>query len=356
MAQDGYSKPVWTSEFGSLWANNNLIPYSSLTNSQALLNNLIRVSRPGNTHWYGGDVFGLYGWGSGYQVGLISLDGTKYPGYYAFRMGVRALQSCRPTYQTTSSSTSLLAITTKDTTGKVYLLISNTSSSAIAVDADLSALVSNGTGTLRQWDATHNDVVMGNPVLNAGVVSLTVPGSGAIEFEVGGGAPATSTPTSTPGGLTATPTSTSIPPTPTGTPSGGSNLVQNPGFESGTLTPWNCTGNCQVSTSFSHSGSYAVKLVSSSKDNTLTQVIGGLQPNTTYSLIGYGMLVKTGSSTNNITVSGYGGADVSSSIATTTYAPVTLTFTTGATNTTATISLFVGRGSIGVYFDDFVLQ
>jgi hypothetical protein len=48
------------------------------------------------------------------------------------------------------------------------------------VDANLSALLTSGTGTMWQYDATHLDVIVGNPVLNNGHVTFTIPGTSAI--------------------------------------------------------------------------------------------------------------------------------------------------------------------------------
>jgi len=59
-------------------------------------------------------------------------------------------------------------------------LVANNGTSALTVDANLSALLTSGTGTLWQFDATHNDVTNGSPVLSAGHVTFTIPGTAAI--------------------------------------------------------------------------------------------------------------------------------------------------------------------------------
>lgn len=51
------------------------------------------------------------------------------------------------------------------------------------MDANLSALLSSGTGTLYQVDSTHNDVVNGSPVLSNVHVTFTIPGTSAILFK-----------------------------------------------------------------------------------------------------------------------------------------------------------------------------
>ncbi|MGE5529739.1 MAG: hypothetical protein ACM3X6_11445 [Patescibacteria group bacterium] len=54
------------------------------------------------------------------------------------------------------------------------------SANPIAVTADLSALISSRTGTMWQFDATHNDVIVGSAMLNNGRVAFTVPAMGEV--------------------------------------------------------------------------------------------------------------------------------------------------------------------------------
>jgi hypothetical protein len=96
------------------------------------------------------------------------------------RLGIRGLQGARPTYQSTASNSNLMAMTTKDSSGHVYLLVTNSSRGSISTNADLSALISSGTGTMWQFDSSHMDVIVGNPVLNNGHAVFTVPGTGAV--------------------------------------------------------------------------------------------------------------------------------------------------------------------------------
>jgi len=49
-----------------------------------------------------------------------------------------------------------------------------------SVDADLSALVTNGTGTMWQFSATRADEVVGSPALSNGHVTFTIPGAAAV--------------------------------------------------------------------------------------------------------------------------------------------------------------------------------
>jgi hypothetical protein len=96
-------------------------------------------------------------------------------------MGIRALNRCKTTFQSTTSNNHVLAITTKDTEGTMYLLVTNSSGeTSYNVHADLSALITNSTGTMWQFDATHNDVIVGHPTLSNGHVTFTIPGTAAI--------------------------------------------------------------------------------------------------------------------------------------------------------------------------------
>jgi hypothetical protein len=172
--------PLWISEWGTYRGQ-----YTSVSFDIGVINNLIRGSRPGNDYVYGSHIFTLYDWdgfNGGFQnfVGLVGPTGGRVAGYYAFRIGARALNGCRPTYQSTASNSNLMAITTKDSAGHVYLLVTNASNTAYPVDANLSALITAGTGSMYQFDATHNDTVVGSPALSNGHVTFSLPGNSAV--------------------------------------------------------------------------------------------------------------------------------------------------------------------------------
>jgi len=182
MDSTGHSSyPLWLSEWGTYRGK-----YNSISFDVSLVSNLISGSKPGDSYVTGSHVFSMYDWsgGSGHLQsfqGLVAADGTRTSGYYAMRLGIRGLQGARPTYQSTTSNSNLQAITTKDSAGHVYLLVTNSSvKTAYTVDADLSALISSGTGTMWQFDSTHMDVVVGSPALSNGHVTLTVPGTSAV--------------------------------------------------------------------------------------------------------------------------------------------------------------------------------
>jgi hypothetical protein len=177
--QAGYpNEPVWLTEWGSFSDRYDSVPFGI-----SLINNLIDGSRPGNDYVYGSHIFALYDYDT-HPYGLISYKGVRRADYYAMRMGIRALQGCRPTYQSSTSSSSLQAMTTRDKAGNTYLLATNQDNTTwYDVDADLSSLMTGSTGKLWEFDAEHMDTPVGSSKLNNGHVSFTIPANGAILIE-----------------------------------------------------------------------------------------------------------------------------------------------------------------------------
>ena len=103
-------------------------------------------------------MFTFYDWdgfNGGFQnfEGLVDENGLKRSSFHATRLGTRALQGCKTTYQSTTNNSNLLAITTRDTGGNTYLLVTNSAANtSYTVDANLSALITSGTGTMWQYD------------------------------------------------------------------------------------------------------------------------------------------------------------------------------------------------------------
>ncbi|WP_405889015.1 carbohydrate binding domain-containing protein [Streptomyces sp. NBC_01136] len=122
------------------------------------------------------------------------------------------------------------------------------------------------------------------------------------------------------------------------------NILSNPGFESGSLSPWSCTGNLgSVVSSPVHGGSKALAGAVSSSDNAQCSQTVSVQPNTTYSLSGWvrGSYV-------------YLGVDGGASTWTTSpsaYSQLTVSFTTGASQTSANIYVH-GWYAQGTYYAD----
>jgi hypothetical protein len=179
MAQYGKATAeLWVSE----WATYRGGYQAASLGVTTVLNNLIRGARPGNTHIDGSHLFTFYDW-SGVQAfqGLVSATGTRLASFYAFRMGIRALNGCKTTYESTTSNRNLLAITTQDAGGTVYLLVTNSArQAAYTVDADLSELLTAGSGTMWQFDATHDDEIVSALTLTNGHVTFTIPAMAAI--------------------------------------------------------------------------------------------------------------------------------------------------------------------------------
>src|SRR5688572_24786801 len=69
------------------------------------------------------------------------------------------------------------------------------------------------------------------------------------------------------------------------TPAYAANLLTNPGFESGSLAGWSCSGTTgSVVTSPVRSGTYALAGAASSADNARCAQTVPVQPNTAYTL------------------------------------------------------------------------
>lgn len=122
------------------------------------------------------------------------------------------------------------------------------------------------------------------------------------------------------------------------------NVLSNPGFESGGLSPWSCTGNLgSIVSSPVQSGSKALAGAVSSSDNAQCSQTVPVQPNTAYTLSGWvrGSYV-------------YLGVDGGASTWTTSpsaYSRLSVSFTTGASQTSATIYVH-GWYAQGTYHAD----
>lgn len=177
MNANGYAgAPAWITEMGSYKQNT--------YNGQSTDNNIIvawwiQASEPGNNYVSGVELFSLYDWGSGYTSGVIhgsypSAE-TYTPGYYAMRIAARALVGGRPTYPVTSSLKNVESVVTKDSAGHYYLIASNTGSPAVTMTANLSALITSGTGTQWEFSSTNNDAIVGSPTLSNGIITFSIP-------------------------------------------------------------------------------------------------------------------------------------------------------------------------------------
>lgn len=122
------------------------------------------------------------------------------------------------------------------------------------------------------------------------------------------------------------------------------NVLTNPGFESGALSPWSCTGNLgSVVSSPVHGGSKALAGAVSSSDIAKCSQTVAVRPNTAYTLSGWvrGSYV-------------YLGVDGGSSTWTSSpssYSQLSVSFTTGASQTSATVYTH-GWYAQGTYYAD----
>ncbi|WP_432825283.1 chitinase [Dactylosporangium sp. CA-092794] len=124
------------------------------------------------------------------------------------------------------------------------------------------------------------------------------------------------------------------------------NLLSNPGFESGSLSGWACTGSGSGTvTSPVHSGSYALNGNATASDNAQCTQTVTVQPNTAYTLSGW---VRG----NYVYIGVTGGASTWTPSATA-YTQLTVPFTTAAGQTSVQVYLHGWYGQ-GVYNADDV--
>jgi Ricin-type beta-trefoil lectin domain/Carbohydrate binding domain/Right handed beta helix region len=130
--------------------------------------------------------------------------------------------------------------------------------------------------------------------------------------------------------------------------------VSNSGFEGGNCTSWTCYGGASAVTGNAYTGSYSVELpggVSSGAE----QVVTGLSPNTEYQLEGFAKSSVAGQCIY-LGVKSFGGTETRTCLDSTSYTGGSVTFTTGASNTSADIYLWnPSTNSATGYGDDISL-
>lgn len=122
------------------------------------------------------------------------------------------------------------------------------------------------------------------------------------------------------------------------------NLLGNPGFETGSLSGWSCTGGLgSVVSGPVHSGTKALAGAAGASDNAKCTQTVAVQPNTAYTLSGW---VR-----GNYVYLGMTGGPSTWTPSATAYTQLSVSFTTGAAQTTAEIYLN-GWYAQGTYYAD----
>ena len=101
----------------------------------------------------------------GLPEGLLGLSGQRRAGYYALRMGIRALQGGKASFFSITNSSDLMAVATIDYSNNDYLLAVNYRAKSYTVNADISALIKTGNGTVRELSLKAMDEVVGSLTL-----------------------------------------------------------------------------------------------------------------------------------------------------------------------------------------------
>ncbi|MCC9307122.1 putative Ig domain-containing protein [Kitasatospora sp. RB6PN24] len=135
---------------------------------------------------------------------------------------------------------------------------------------------------------------------------------------------------------------------------GSPNLIPAGNFESGGLAGWTTHNAGVVTDPSAHGPTHDLQLKSGAGDYaTMEYTVTGLSPNTTYTYSGW-VRADSGSSTS-FGVKNYGGAQVTAHTSATGWTPVSDTFTTGATSTSATVFCYLPSASATSTVDDLSL-
>lgn len=155
--------------------------------------------------------------------------------------------------------------------------------------------------------------------------------------------PTAATPTAPSASASAAPTSAAP------SAAGAADVLANPGFESGGLAPWSCAGNPgSIVSSPVHAGSKALQGRVSSSDTAQCNQTVAVRPDTTYSLSGWVL-------GSNVYL-GVNGGPSTWTTSPTGYSPLTVSFTTGASQTSATIYVHGWYAQGSYYADDITLN
>ncbi|MGH1555772.1 carbohydrate binding domain-containing protein [Streptomyces sp. L7] len=128
---------------------------------------------------------------------------------------------------------------------------------------------------------------------------------------------------------------------------GGGGSLTNAGFETGSLSPWTCTGGSAVVSSPVHSGSHSLQVTPSASSTGECDQTVALSPNKSYTLTAWvqGPYAYLGVS---------GGASASTWSNSTSWNQLSVSFTTGSSGT-VTVYVHGWYGQSNVTADDFTL-
>ncbi|GAA4416188.1 chitinase [Actinokineospora soli] len=136
----------------------------------------------------------------------------------------------------------------------------------------------------------------------------------------------------------------------TGTASA-ANLLLNPGFETGNLTGWTCTGSASVTSTDKKTGAYAVTATPAGQDNARCSQTVTVQPGQRYTLTAWVKGAYT-----YLGASGTGTTDVSTWTPSTAWTQLSTAFTTGASTRQVTVYVHSWYGQPSYFADDINLD
>lgn len=90
------------------------------------------------------------------------------------------MQGGKNTFFAITNSSDLMAVATVDASKNVYLLVVNDRSTSYTVNADISALIKTGNGTVREFSSKKMDEVVTRLRLKGGNASFARAGNSAI--------------------------------------------------------------------------------------------------------------------------------------------------------------------------------
>jgi hypothetical protein len=164
--------PLWLGEWGTYTQGYDF--------SLNMVKNLIYMSQ-GETYVYGSHLFSLYDWGrQGDFKGLVNAQGDRRLGYYALRMGVRALQGGRPILLSSTTDSHLNMIASRDDQGKLYLLMVNDQIRSTIANVDFSQFGASGQVSLWELSARRKDERIAEAPMRSGRVQFNLSGKSAM--------------------------------------------------------------------------------------------------------------------------------------------------------------------------------